>query len=124
MPKYIRTEKGIYEVVEDSNKEWGKQIVVKFPKNLNMKLADVKDQIIAQSNNLAELCDEFVQTQKCFGGEIKYWILPKLEGKPIETVMEGIKYHLKDGNIFGCIWTSKGLIYVAKMNENGVLELI
>ena len=27
-------------------------------------------------------------------------------------------------NIYGAIWTDKGLIYVAKMNDKGDLELI
>lgn len=29
-----------------------------------------------------------------------------------------------DGNVCGAIWTDKGLIYVAKMNEKGELELL
>jgi hypothetical protein len=27
-------------------------------------------------------------------------------------------------NLYGAIWTSKGLIYVAKMNKEGELELL
>ena len=115
MPKYIRTEKGIYEVVEDSNKEWGKQIVVKFPKNLNMKLADVKDQIIKQADTIEELCDEFVVCYK--------------DKKPFTSIHTEIKNLLKEHNlseceIYGAIWTSKGLIYVAKMDNEGKLVLI
>ena len=31
---------------------------------------------------------------------------------------------LIDAVIYGAIWTSKGLIYVAKMNDKGELELL
>ena len=110
--KYIRTKNGIYEVVEDNNKEWGKQIVVKFPKNLNMKLADVKDQILKQSDNIEELCDEFVVVNNtCFN-------MPQLLGTEID------KDYYKHEEVYGAIWTDKGLIYVAKMNDKGELELI
>jgi len=30
----------------------------------------------------------------------------------------------KDWTIYGAIWTDKGLIYVAKMNDKGEFELI
>ena len=109
--KYIRTKNGIYEVVEDNNKEWGKQIVVKLPKNLNMKLADVKDQILKQSDSIEELCDEFVVVNNtCFN-------MPQLLGTKID------KDYYKHEKVYGAIWTSKGLIYVAKMNDKGELEL-
>ena len=32
--------------------------------------------------------------------------------------------HIADRYIYGAIWTDKGLIYVAKMNEESVLCLI
>lgn len=34
------------------------------------------------------------------------------------------KYLNQDYEIYGAIWTDKGLIYVAKMNEKGELELL
>ena len=30
----------------------------------------------------------------------------------------------KGDNVYGAIWTDKGLIYVAKMNDKGELELL
>jgi hypothetical protein len=127
MPKYIRTEKGIYEVVEDNNKEWGKQIVVKFPKNLNMKLADVKDQIINSSDNLAELCDEFV-----FNSDVSNYVIDKNYVEHAKATI--LKIYKENSDIdyvkamhpkfYGAIWTDKGLIYVAKMNDEGKLVLI
>lgn len=40
------------------------------------------------------------------------------------AVARSWKLHNKEREIFGCIKTDKGLIYVAKMNEEGVLCLI
>lgn len=109
--KYIRTKNGIYEVVEDNNKEWGKQIVVKFPKNLNMKLADVKDQILKQSDNIEELCDEFVivngkihQTTKALNKIKEYF-------NPYDT-------------FYGAVWCEWGLKYVAKLDDKGEFQLL
>ena len=109
--KYIRTKNGIYEVVEDNNKEWGKQIVVKFPKNLNMKLADVKDQILKQSDNIEELCDEIVGIDNAYGHQF-------LRAFPYKCACYW------NGGVYGAIWTDKGLKYIAKMNLKGELELI
>jgi len=33
-------------------------------------------------------------------------------------------YDLKHYNYYGAIWTDKGLIYIAKMNDKGELELL
>ena len=131
MPKYIRTKDGIYEVVEDSNKEWGKQIVVKFPKNLNMKLADVKDQIIKQSDNLAELCDEAVAIYPD-GSHDNCSVMHIVDNNGFCEAVYGclsvsaddLKKNYECWEVYGAIWTDKGLIYVAKMNEKGELVLI
>ena len=68
---------------------------------------------INQSENLEELCDEFVGVDKtCENGH---------------QLLRAIPYkcaNFWNGGVYGCIWTSKGLIYVAKMNSNGELELI
>jgi len=117
--KYIRTKNGIYEVVEDNNKEWGKQIVVKFPKNLNMKLADVKDQILKQADTIEELCDGFYATENsCW--EKDYYLFGN---KDFEYFKDFAK-DFPNGFARGFIATDKGLLFVAKMNEKGELELI
>ena len=67
------------------------------------------------ANTIEELCDEFVA--------VSYGI----SKKPIVinyNRFETVKAMSKDCEIYGAIWTDKGLIYVAKMNESGVLELI
>lgn len=75
---------------------------------------------IAQSNDIEELCDEFVikgtdlDTNKYVYTTIKF--CPNKEQLLIHP-----KHKIE---IYGAIWTDKGLIYVAKMNKNGELELL
>ena len=74
--------------------------------------------IVAESDNLIDLCDEFVRICERFG--IRE-VLSKHEKQEL------LRKKLKNNAItcfFGAIWTDKGLIYVAKMNEQGELELI
>jgi len=67
---------------------------------------------IAKSENLEELCDRFV-AKTC--DITQYWV---------ETKLENAKMYCGVEIIYGAIWTDKGLIYVAKMNSKGDLELI
>ena len=74
--------------------------------------------IIAQSENLEELCDEFVYVRN----------KPSLE-KPLTSLIRDLsiidKVRKKSNTtVYGCIWTDKGLIYVAKMDSDGKLVLI
>ena len=73
-----------------------------------------ESEVIKQADTLEELCDEFVgiDTQG-------HYIIHNddfIKGARI-IPLEDVKY-------FGAIWTDKGLIYVAKMNEKGELELL
>ena len=91
---YIRTKDGVYGL---SEAYW----------------AGNKDEILNQSENLVELCDEFVGVDKtCENGH------QLLRAVPYKCA------NFWNGGVYGAVWTSKGLIYVAKMNENGELELI
>ena len=78
-----------------------------------------KDNFVAQSENLEELCDDFV----LYDNQLNtYGVFDK---KVI--TFKWIKNHLeiyKGMTIYGAIWTSKGLIYVAKMDSDGKLVLI
>ena len=106
--KYIRTKDGIYEVVED--RKDGMWAVVKEhkPDNYNFKMSLRKITKIADT--IEELCDWFVVIRDseyilASYSDMKNWFDSSRE-----------KY--------GAIWTDKGLIYVAKMNDKGVLELL
>ena len=70
-----------------------------------------KENIFKQADTIEELCDEFV-----------YFI----NGMPFVTHKGEIHYVAKGIPvvIYGAIWTDKGLIYVAKMNDKGELELL
>ena len=69
-----------------------------------------------QADTIKELCDVFVIKR----GNGTYCNILMIN-------LDQAKYWSKDDNnaiIYGAIWTDKGLIYVAKMNENGELELL
>lgn len=73
-----------------------------------------KNEIIKQANTIEELCDEFVGIDS----EGHYLI------HSIDVIKKRKIVPLEKEVIFGAIWTDKGLIYVAKINEKGELELL
>lgn len=75
----------------------------------------ISSPFIAQADTIEELCNEFVAEK--YGNRIVFSVEDR---KTYET-----RYCVEYGwNIYGAIWTEKGLIYVAKMNEKGDLELL
>lgn len=71
-----------------------------------------KENILKIADTIEELCDEFV-----FLSYDNHCIIRSLEiPKRYKESYADITY--------GAIWTDKGLIYVAKMNEEGCLELL
>jgi hypothetical protein len=115
--KYIRTENGIYEVSElneyATHYKMNKTVVID---KLQTKYI-LNKSILAQADTIEELCDEFVNVSKV-SKEIRITGEYHLVERSLYTIkgMSGITY--------GAIWTSKGLIYVAKMNSEGKLVLI
>ena len=111
---YIRTKNRIYQV-ESELRDNG------FVKGYNVGYMAfiTKDQVINQSETLEELCDEFV----LYDNQLNtYGVFDK---KVI--TFKWLQNHLeiyKGMTIYGAIYTSKGLIYVAKMDSDGKLELI
>lgn len=80
--------------------------------------------IIKQSENLEELCDEFVLIEPRDDGGKKYSHRDKESFIRDYIGYEHIDIVLSYYTIYGAIWTSKGLIYVAKMDNDGKLVLI
>ena len=74
------------------------------------------ENIIKQADTIEELCDEFVYSDNDF----KNVIYGSLE--PIRILIKLLSRI--NFQVYGAIWTDKGLIYVAKMNEKGELELL
>ena len=105
---YIRTKNRIYQV-ESVLRDDG------FVKGYNVgEMAFItKDQVIAQSENLEELCDEFVGVDKtCENGH---------------QLLRAIPYkcaNFWNGGVYGAVWCEFGLKYVAKLNSKGEFELL
>ena len=68
-----------------------------------------KTSILKQADTVEELCD-------CFSYDV--------ETTRDYLVARSWKLNSLEREIYGCIKTNKGLIYVAKMNDKGELELI
>lgn len=125
--KYIRTKDGIYESAKQ-------QIVKRYDSEGNLfatsidtstnSLISIYEDIIKQADTIEELCDELVVIP--YADEPCQKIRPQNDG--FHNVKELLKFY--DDNmtgvfsLYGAIWTDKGLIYVAKMNEEGELELL
>lgn len=72
------------------------------------------------ADTIEELCDEFVWNNRLLGNENV-----DFESKTTYVSKGGfIPFSDWEYKIYGAIWTDKGLIYVAKMNDKGELELI
>lgn len=102
--KYIKTKDGIVEIVKELSYCY-------LDKNGNEYLLDKHK----TSDTIEELCDEFVGIHKAF--------------KKPRILYDGTLKDICDDvwnyeEIYGAIWTDKGLIYVAKINEKGELELL
>jgi hypothetical protein len=70
-----------------------------------------KEDIVKVVDTIEELCDEFVVVNSFCCSLLN------------ENEKQDIKRFAKS-NLYGAIWTDKGLIYVAKMNNKGELELL
>ena len=81
-----------------------------------------KNKIIKESDNLEDLCDVFVKKSKEVGNDFfdigtDMFITFDMKCYDYEKWFDVYDY-------YGAIWTDKGLIYVAKMDKYGELELI
>lgn len=107
MMKYIRTKNGIYEVVDTYEVSY----VIGYTED-GFEKKVYKEDVIKQANTIEELCDRFIAETE---DTTKFWV---------ESTLENAKIYCGIKNIYGAIWTDKGLIFVAKMNDKGDLELI
>ena len=118
--KYIRTENGIYEVYEKSKLYVDENCYVVLGKG-----AISEKKVIKVSDTIEELCDSIVET--CISGNRVYDICEfddMFKNMAIQKKYTNIAVNLNYKCFYGAIWTNKGLIYVAKMNESGELELL
>ena len=136
--KYIRTKDKIYGFIPnvvssiEYDDEVGAYSIYYFDENKGKHLErDDKgghsmdsvwnEDIVKQADTIEELCDEFV----CDHNNGTRVIQTKVH-KPQFPFCEDTIDYLKRNNqtYYGAIWTDKGLIYVAKMNNKGELELL
>ena len=118
--KYIRTkatkfsDDEILEVLHESEDHY--ECEGAFEKRMGCKVYVKKEVAAKVADSLEELCDEFV------------WVTPEREHHIKPKIGDGLWYlccdYKKGHQIYGAIWTDKGLIYVAKMNKKGELELL
>jgi len=119
--KYIRTKDGIFTISRiyaghigymNANKtgvHWTEQKIALKDETPGYKTADT----------IEELCDEFVVVQKDFHD------LLNADTHCLQTLKKYYEINkIEVLGIYGAIWTDKGLIYVAKMNDKGELELL
>ena len=119
--KYIRTKDGIHKV-----KSW-------HDYDLSGRVYETEDkqfidaiEVMKVGNTIEELCDEFVWT-KHLGNETYRKFYEKVDIKNKVLINNDSKLHYqprKELEIYGAIWTEWGLKYVAKMNDEGELELV
>lgn len=110
--KYIRTETNIFEVIGENEKVYIVIGVSRDRKNAYSK-SKCQTTVFNQADSIEELCDEFVgiRPNKVYAISNDFYQIKHIANNEYLDV-------------YGAIWTSKGLIYVAKMNKKGELELI
>lgn len=110
--KYIRTKDEIIDLIKLSNLDINDRGDITWYDDAEKygHMIDYED-IIKTADTIEELCDAYV-------------IIYKDGTKGILFMPTEINTKLaKTETVYGAIWTDKGLIYVAKMNEKGELEL-
>lgn len=131
--KYIRTEDGIYEYEKVKTRVFVQEGMYSKEKPLSEEesLKLFPYEIIKQADTIEELCDEYVAIRKVDGIKFLAEIRKAAHGRTLglktdlfiwrKPLIKSIK---KEFKVYGAIWTDKGLIYVAKMNKKGELELL
>lgn len=112
--KYIRTKDDIYELMpnieQDYEISFDNKTLEPAYYTINHDWAAKKD-VIKQANTIEELIDEYVAKKDCS----RPFVIKKYE----------IYSNLQFGfTIYGSIWVDDNLVKVAKMNDEGELELI
>ena len=122
--KYIRTKDGIMKIDFEIETELPIMIGIHTEE---CEIGEYRGiEVLKQADTIEELCDEYViyaEDYGYFNPAIihRHWVFDTIEEvkEQIELIETGI-----ERIIYGAIWTGKGLIYVAKMNKKGELELL
>ena len=115
---YIRTKDSIYEVVTAERGIDNKLLyIISTSKTENTTDWVHEADVISKADTIEELCDEFIGYFEIFNRS--YYFIYKNSYDELKRDVQTIQY-----SAYGAIWTDKGLIYVAKMNDKGDFELI
>ena len=110
--KYIRTKDDVEIVVREFEKELAvRSKDEKYYPNHKIN----KEFVLNQADTIAELCDGLIVEDK---NNSSLWFVMEM------GEFKNEKEHLTGWNYNAFIKTDKGLIYVAKMNDKGELELL
>lgn len=112
MSKYVRTDDEIIYVGDLIKDEYGNYC---DPKNYETDMEVPKEYIIKEADTIEELCDEFVVVFE----DKNHIVYSQFKWAMDKAMWSGMPFI-----IYGAVWTDKGLIYGAKMNEKGDLELL
>ena len=125
---YIRTKNKIYETESpflDNNGKWVGYNIVEDDMAIILRC-----QVIREADTIEELCDEFVLH---YGDTMQTsipipWATYERRDdnwqKHKEKLISELKKAERKATVYGAIWTSKGLQFVARMNSKGELELL
>jgi len=91
--------------------------------DINQKDFIKEEYIVKEADTIEELCDELVIIcNKAFTKPMLYDL------KDLNMLKKDVWYSFNSYNweyqVYGAIWTDKGLTYVAKLNKKGEWELI
>jgi len=128
--KYIRTKDGrISYLSREPYEDFDEYEIITSKGTLTYRR---EDEVIKQADTIEELCDAFVDTSELKTTNTGGWLYDEFDSDN-----KCLVYYEHDerktiplnefddlSKIRGAIWTDKGLIYVAKMNEKGELELL
>lgn len=122
--KYIRTKDGIVNVIKTAG--MNEKYVFEHKDLFEEECSKIEwyKHSIKQADSIEELIDELVIHNPSNDGYFypKYFVYQN----KWETMLKPISDYQKSKGIeiYGAIWTDKGLIFVAKMNEKGKLKLL
>lgn len=129
--KYIRTKHNIFEVIEETDLVY-RVIAASRERNNIYSKSKCNTEVVKQANTIEELCDEFmikfndeenhIELHKQMKKDDLGWEFNDMHNIPRRHISPW--YLNNPFEIYGAIWTDKGLIYVAKMNDKGELELL
>lgn len=120
--KYIRTCDNIYHVYKETD-NW-------YYVDRDLSIIIHKDEVIRQANTIEELCDEAVAIYPD-GSHDNCSVMHIVDNNEfceavygcLSVSVDDLKKDYECYKIYGAIWTEWGLKYVAKLNDNGRLEL-